>query len=165
MGSGFTVKCEQCGFEKPFRLGIGFRYSPESVFYGKAAKPNWSTSFRDYDYEGREPLIASLIKDPALREEALNLIRNGGLPDTDIHAYGHEIYSCQHCKGLNEEFYFRITTEEEIFEPKYKCPTCGHSQICLHIGKGGKVDSRKIGELACPSCGKKLSTCGHLRWD
>ena len=149
MGDGIRISCRQCEYEESFRLGIGFRYNPQAVFYGGSAQKGKS-----------EPLLASLVKDPAILEKALNLIRDGGRPDTDVRAYGHEVYGCPNCGSLNRGFYFRITAEGDIFEPQYECPKCGHVQTCLHIYNASRI------KWPCPSCGKKKLSLSHsLFWD
>ena len=150
MGSCIMINCGQCGYEKSFILGIGFAYSPYSVFYDRPDEPG---------IEERKPLLASLVKSSKTRKEALDLIAAGGLPGE----YGHEVYGCPHCRHLCERFYFRIETKEKFFEPEYKCSKCKRTLLRLNFNSYG----RRL-QWPCPSCGKKkLSICENIitLWD
>jgi hypothetical protein len=146
------VTCEQCGYGESFSPGIGFMYDPVSVFYGD-----------------RKPLLVSLVKNSGITQKALNLLRNGGVPDS----YGHEIYGCPHCKSLHERFYFRIVADGDpqktLFEPEYECLKCGRVLVCLRVETNTK--NFPWGEKAslqwnCPACGyESLAVNSVGNWD
>jgi rubredoxin len=140
MGIMAKVQCRKCGYEENFRLGRGMM-NPRAIFYGA---------------RGREPLIA--IKSPKIREEALSLLKSGGVPDS----YGSEIYGCPHCRDLYQKFYFRIVADEKIFEPKYRGSKCGHVLVRLNTALKKDVRETLLGKATyqkmvlkwnCPSCG------------
>ena len=148
MGVDIKVNCGQCKYEAYFTLGIGLQHHPQAVFYGLAG---------EIGQKEERPMLASLVKSSKIRKEALGLIAAGGLPD----GYGHEVYGCPHCKHLYERFYFRIKTEEKVFEPEYKCSKCRRTLIRLDVD----LRERRL-PWPCPSCGKKkLSACLVNLWD
>ena len=97
-------------------------YSPNAVFYGKCDNPenNWSIAFPDGYCEDGKPLLDELVRSKKIRDKAFQLLNDGYKPEE----YDHEIYYCSKCEVLSNRFYFLLESDNDDYEPEYKCSKC-----------------------------------------
>ena len=96
MGSGITVSCGACNYEKGFHLGIGMMYS------------------------SLENVIHHI--DSRRRAAVLEILQNHKVEECD---YEHKLYACAKCAGLYERFYAKIAYDGgEVYETKFICGKC-----------------------------------------
>ena len=96
MGSGITISCESCDYDKTFYLGVGMMYSS----------------------------LENVIKcvDRWRRAAVLEIIQNHEMGKCD---YEHKLYGCANCKRLYERFYVKIDFDGgEVYETGFRCGNC-----------------------------------------
>ena len=172
MGKGYGMKCSSCDYGISVTEGVGMMYSPNAVFYGRCDDPtqNWSIAFPDGYCEKNKPMLLSLVKCDKIKEKAFELLANGATPDF---GYGHELYACPKCMRLDINFYFKLVSPTEQFEPAYQCSNCDttlrrvQTKICLDGSRGMVFKNNRKINWKCPECsGNKLMDDGNvIMWD
>jgi DNA-directed RNA polymerase subunit M/transcription elongation factor TFIIS len=155
----------------PVKLGVGFAYSPDAVFYGRSddMSKNWAFGFPDGMCEPGKPLLLELMPNCDSRKRAIALLQDGAQPDEH---YGHQLYVCPHCNRLENLFYFRLQTSGGYFEPEYECQECHTILIPVILNQNnGSLNlmdnENKKFHWKCPSCGNEKLVYSHeiLMWD
>jgi hypothetical protein len=153
MGIGYGLQCNKCNYHKDILLGIGMLYMPEGLF----AKQN-----------GGNSLFEDLVKSPKIRNHTYYLMneKQGHFADN----YGRELYYCERCNSIHNNFYYKIIHQDGEYEPEYKCSKCKHSLQILKIDdsadtpildqKGNPIT------LHCPKCTEGILGITHtILWD
>jgi DNA-directed RNA polymerase subunit RPC12/RpoP len=126
-------------------------HSPNNVFYGD------------------KPLLLSLVKDEKIKKVAFELLAGGATPGN----YGHELYVCPECMRLANEFYFKLVSSAEQYEPNYDCSHCGIELCRVKLKQSDSEqielvfkDKHKI-EWKCPECSGERLVFGSeiIKWD
>ena len=177
MGDGYDLKCKACDYGISVIEGIGMLYSPDSVFYGrwKDEGHDWRKGIPDGCGKWERPLLFSLIEDKKIRNKAFGLLANGAVPKMpgSDGSYGHRLYVCPECCRLANRFYFKLVSEEEEYEPDYRCSECDVPlcRVKTEYSKGigtelVRPDRSKV-KWKCPECGGgELGSGGGLfLWD
>lgn len=138
MGSGISILCQNCGYEKSFMLGIGMMYSSlENVI-------------DLVHYTRRKRILDILQNHKVLKHEDI----------WDNPLYEHRLYRCIDCNQLYERFYVKIEyNDNKIYETKFKCSKCKNELKAVE-------NEENVKKYPCPECGKKeLHIHGELLWD
>lgn len=171
MGRQYRLKCSACDYSVSINEGVGMMHSPHAVFYGVCDDPtqNWSVAFPDGLREREKPLLLSLVKSTAIKKRAFALLQSGATPKNN---YGHSLYDCPKCHRLYDRFYFCLKSENEIYEPDYKCPNCRTvlKKVDLVVeNETLKIvhEDNSIADWHCPKCGNtSLENEDFMRmWD
>ncbi|MBC8529793.1 hypothetical protein H8699_10170 [Christensenellaceae bacterium NSJ-44] len=114
MGEFYRYKCDQCGFEKEFRLGIGF-LSGEKYF---AKSQEASNQLKNEALAGQH---GQLIK---------TIVRSSS-PDELFYCCDEHLYQCAQCKNLLKWHSKKILGNWSVkngfaflFEAHQSCPDC-----------------------------------------
>jgi len=97
MGTVSLYKCEECGLEKQFTIGVGMIYFS----------------------------VVEEVKDKILSgfygEDAQKFLNDNPNADIDL---SNEIFVCEKCKCYTNEYRILLLGVNETFEIKYKCRKC-----------------------------------------
>ena len=115
-------------------------YSPHAVFYGHCDDPTqkWSVAFPDGNCEEGKPLLFSLVENQKIKEKAYELLNKGASPED---YYGHELYVCPKCMRFDTQFYFKLTSWREDYEPEYICTEC-KEEVLIRAGLNSTDNGR-----------------------
>jgi len=165
MGDRYEIRCSSCGYGLEVTEGVGWLYSPKTVFYGHCNDPpqNWSVAFPDGYCEFDKPLLFSLVKNKSIRNKAFDLLANGAKPKY----YGHELYMCPECMRFSNRFYFRLRSPDGNYEPDYKCGRC-KTELKRVMIESDDVRTKVVYtkykrevNWKCPKCGGKEIESNH----
>ena len=172
MGQQYGLKCAECDYSISVTEGVGMRYSPNAVFFGRCndSSQNWSIAFPDGYCEEDKPLLLSLVKSKRIKDTAFELLSNGAVPDN---GYGHELYICPKCSRLANRFYFKLSSDTEQYEPDYRCSKCKTTlrRVALKHGDDGRSNviykNNRSAGWKCPDCdcGKLVYSGDFILWD
>jgi DNA-directed RNA polymerase subunit M/transcription elongation factor TFIIS len=99
MGYGLTVKCESCGAEEMFSLGVGMLYFP------------------------LENVLDSVV--PARNREKIRRLLEAAGPQSA--QYSHTLFACPKCETLQTRFYMKISQgDKTLYETRFRCGRCRH---------------------------------------
>ncbi len=97
MGTVSLYKCEECGLEKQFTLGVGMLYFS----------------------------VVEEVKDKILSgfygKDAQKFLNDNPKADIDL---SNEIFVCEKCKRYINDYHILLLGDNECFEIKYKCHKC-----------------------------------------
>lgn len=123
MGKGYKIKCEKCGYEKEYHLGIGMMFPSFEANVLKSIKKG------EYGEKAKQNLH---ILDEYTEEEWLNYwFKN----------VEKKMFYCSKCKSVVVETYFKLGD----FEPHYNCENCKIRLL--------PTEPNKIREYRCSKCG------------
>jgi hypothetical protein len=153
MGIGYGFHCNKCDYHKNIMQGIGMLYMPE----GLIDKLN-----------GKRSLFEDLVRSHKIRQHTYSLLNdlNGRFAD----GYGHELYVCEHCYEIYDQFYYLIEYTGGHYEPEYKCK-CKYplKRLKINDNPGGQGISDLQGNpvtLKCPKCAEgRLDIKDYILWD
>ena len=127
MGCTIKVICIQCGYNRPFRIGMRRRnIGPMSL-------------------EAPMHTMYTSLENPKIKENAFKLIAGGGV----LNAANYRLYGCPRCKRLVNRRYSRIVIKEKIYEPTFKCSKCRRMLLYLHFDS---YPNKTFLKWDCPSC-------------
>ena len=150
MGRGYLVKCDHCGYEAKFNLGVGMVFP---YVYGQVVK---AINNGEYGEELKEFFEK----------------HKGAVVDVQT-----ELYRCPGCNKLEEDYNLSLYVHKENKEPENGiwCSWCdkedyvfvkSFAHICEGCGKRmHKVGESEIHKLTCPGCGKPLTERNDIMWD
>jgi hypothetical protein len=108
VGSGITVSCQSCDYDKSFYLGVGMMYS------------------------SLEKVIDCV--DRWRRTLVLEILQNHKVERCE---YEHKFYGCTNCADLYERFYVKIDYDGgEVYETEFKCGRCKIKLVELEESRG-----------------------------
>lgn len=98
MGTGITVKCNNCTYQQSFTLGVGMMYSDLHA-------------------------VLSVIKEPRIRVAIKEILDAHPSAKQD---FEHTVYTCLKCHTFHERLYVRLSEEGALlYQVEYHCPRCG----------------------------------------
>jgi DNA-directed RNA polymerase subunit RPC12/RpoP len=136
MGTGISIICQNCGYEKDFMLGIGMMYSS----------------------------LEKVIDLSPHRKKILDILQNHIVIKDEFRwdnpFYEHRLYRCSSCNQLHERFYVKIEYDDKkVYETKFKCPKCKNELKAVE-------DEKDVKKHPCPECNnKKLFIQEMVLWD
>ena len=137
MGKIIEVRCK-CGHTEEFLTGTCIMYSPMNVF---------TCCLRT----GGDPLLLSVMRKSAMRDRALELVRNGAQPL----GFGHTIMISPKTGLLYSRFMFELMLDDgTVWRPEYRESRTG--AVLKDLAEDSFFDSFKpLSDAVCPECGKK----------
>ncbi len=124
MGSGFSMACPHCGYEKEVLLGVGVLYWSLSNVIGQVPRSM------------RNRVQKALAKHPGCKEE-----------------FSHKLYRCPKCERRAPRFFFKLSFGNgEVLEPGYRCGHCRGRLEMLPDPK--REPPEDLAQWPCPRCGK-----------
>lgn len=106
MGTGYSLGCKQCCYNREFKLGIGRDYFPLANL-----------------------LRLNIVQSKEHVAELREIIDHYHILE---HDYSHKIYACQQCNGLFEQLHIEIhTAENRNYKTDHRCPKCNISLALL----------------------------------
>ena len=148
MGKIIEVRCK-CGHKEEFLTGTGIMYSPMNVFTCCL-------------HTGGDPLLLSVMRKSAMRDKALELVRNGAQPL----GFGHTIMISPKTGRLYSRFMFGLMLDDgTVWRPKYRESRTG--AVLEDLAEDSCFGSVKsLGDAVCPECGRKglLSAAETDEW-
>lgn len=149
MGTSFNVVCEECDYNKEFKIGIGMMFSPHRIL----------------DFNSELCFISYLIRSKKEVEYIKYLVKDKKATLTD--GYGYDMYICPKCGELYSRFFMHLDFEDGSCEINYKCTKC--KQKLIIVDKEINDDEYEINlfKIRCPKCGKFSLTKGvsYILWD
>ena len=154
MGSSFGICCNECGYSKNIKIGIGMRYSPSNLM----------------DFDSDFAMLPSLIRSKKTVEHIRILIENQNAVIAD--GYGHDTYRCPKCGEFYGRFFIHLDYPGGSFEPEYKCSKCRFNleRVNCDFTHGYDADEKHelLASLPCPKCGRNtlyVDTVTIILWD
>jgi|GEM_PF-5294024 len=135
MGEILEATCENCSYQKQFRLGIGMMYG----------------SLDDLSSESNPLTILDLIHSEKMQAEVVQLITTqNGTIDSRKDA-GYALFVCERCKTIHSRFFFRLRHNKGVYVPSYCCPEC-ERHLKQIDPETVKQEKRRF---TCPKCSQK----------
>ena len=143
MGIGITALCQNCGYERDFKLGVGMAYSSlENVIY---------------------------LVPKGRRERVLDILRNHKVIQR---ISWHRLFQCQSCNRLYGKFYVRIEYDDnKVYELKFNCSKCKTElqvvdAVEILENMEDELDEEGLKNYPCPKCDiTELSFHVSSLWD
>ncbi|MGN1356103.1 MAG: hypothetical protein ACI4VX_00255 [Succinivibrionaceae bacterium] len=73
-------------------------------------------------HNGGKPLLEYFIRSRKILKKTFDLLHKGYSLES---GYGHSLYYCSHCRKIFNRFSFKLSKDNEIWEPPYVCWHCG----------------------------------------
>lgn len=150
MGRVYLVKCDHCGYQQQFNLGVGMAFP--------------------YTYDK----IVKTIKNGEYGDEFKEFFDNHKGAVVDVQT---ELYRCSECNRLDQDYNLSLYVHKEDKEPEYGIWYSwsdkedyifvkSFSHICSECGKRMHiVRESELHKLICPECGESLAVRNDIMWD
>ncbi|RHO55923.1 hypothetical protein DW091_14880 [Eubacterium sp. AM05-23] len=129
MKNTFAIRCQKCGYEKDFYLGVGLLHSGAP------------------DFDSEYAVLPRLVRDPEALARIKRLVaEEGGTLVTD-YCYG--VYRCPACGAFYKRFAYAVEKADgQKIMPEYICE-CGETLEAV------EPETLDLSDCVCPECGEK----------